>query len=272
MLGSIIGDIVGSKYESHNIRTKDFVLFGENTGYTDDSILTLATAQWILSDNNVADCYIAFAQKYKCQQGGYGSGFSKWLYQCVRQGIKLPYNSCGNGSAMRVGPVGWAFDTEEEVMKHAGESAACTHNHPEGIKGAQAIAVAILSARKGHTKDYIEKRMVDLFDYDFNYSITELQNGYGWNSTRWGNGGLCQGSVPPAIRAFLDGNNFEDCIRTAVSIGGDSDTIACMTGSIAEAFYGIPMEIYQKGMSYLEPDLQALVKSFELKYGNKIIE
>lgn len=271
MLGNIIGDIIGSIYESNNIRTKDFVLFGEGVGYTDDSILTLATAKSILYGGNVSDYFVQFAKKYKCPKGGYGTNFSAWLYQAVRNGIKLPYNSCGNGSAMRVGPIGWAYNDEDDVLSKAKENAECTHNHPEGIKGAQAVALSIFLAKTGNDKNVIEKSIHEKFHYDFDFSLEDLQKEYGWHSSKWAYGGLCQGSVPQAIKAFLEGTDFEDCIRNAISIGGDSDTIACITGGIAEAYFGIPFHIYSKAMSFLEEDLTLIVQEFENKFGNKII-
>ena len=163
---------------------------------------------------------------------------------------------------MRVGPVGWAFDTKEEVLVKAKESAECTHNHPEGIKGAQATALCIFMARKGYTKDQIRKEIETVFGYDLNFNCDGIRDTYTW-------GGTCQDSVPQAIVAFLDGKDFEGSIRNAISIGGDSDTIGCITGSIAEAFFGIPQDIRDKGMAYLKEEFRDLVLTFEEKFGRK---
>ena len=162
---------------------------------------------------------------------------------------------------MRVGPVGWAFDTKEDVLSKAKESAGCTHNHPEGIKGAQATALAIFMARKGASKEDIREAIQDEFGYDLNFTCDEIRPTYTW-------GGTCQDSVPQAIVAFLDGKDFEDCVRNAISIGGDSDTIGCIAGSIAEAFFGIPEGIREKGLSYLPEQFADIVRTFEMKYGH----
>ncbi|NPD81812.1 ADP-ribosylglycohydrolase family protein [Prevotella sp. PINT] len=264
MLGAIIGDIVGSTYEFHNIKTKEFPFFPEYSNYTDDSILTLATADWLLHGGDVAHLYSNYAAK---NDASYGGMFILWVARSQTKGDFTPYNSCGNGSAMRVSPVGWAFDTKEEVLHHARLSAECTHNHPEGIKGAQATALCIFMARNGASKDEIRKAIESEFNYDLSLSIDEIRPRYSWGGLDdAGNGGTCQGSVPQAIRAFLDGTDFEDCIRNAISIGGDSDTIGCITGSIAEAYYGIPQDIREKAMGYLPTEFQSLVTEFEAKY------
>ena len=262
MLGSIIGDIVGSIYEFSNIKTKNFELFSMDGSYTDDSILTLATADWLLNGGEVAHYYSRYGVENPWPKGGYGGGFQLWIVRSNRQNIFRPYNSCGNGSAMRVGPVGWAFDTKEELLAMAKESAECTHNHPEGIKGAQATALCILMARQSASKEEIRKEIEREFGYDLNFTCDDIRPTYTW-------GGTCQDSVPQAIVAFLDGSDFEDSIRNAISIGGDSDTIGCITGSIAEAFYGIPQDIREKGFAYLPKGFQAIVTTFEEKYGTK---
>lgn len=266
MLGGIIGDIVGSIYEFHNIKTKEFPLFSERSGYTDDSILSIATAQWILEGGSKSDSgsyYFRYAFNYPHPKGGYGSGFVRWV-QRAEDGDFSPYNSCGNGSAMRVGPVGWAFNTREEVLAASQYSAESTHNHPEGIKGAQATALCILMARQGASKDDIRKNIEAEFGYDLDFTCDGIRDNYGWGAT-------CQTTVPQAIVAFLDGVDFEDSIRNAISIGGDSDTLACITGSIAEAYYGIPEDLYDKGMEYLNQHFKNVVKTFEDKYGNNVI-
>lgn len=269
MLGSIIGDIVGSIYEFNNIKTKDFPLFTDEMEFTDDSVLTFATADWLLHGGNVGKYYAEYASKFPYVMGGYGCNFQVWVINTIRTGIMRPYNSCGNGSAMRVGPVGWAFDDEDEVLEHARISADCTHNHPEGIKGAQATALCIFMARQGKSKDEIREAIAERFNYDLSFTIEEIRADYGWVSDRFGNGGLCQASVPQAIVAFLDSTDFEDAIRNAICIGGDSDTIGCITGSIAEAFYGIPENIRERALTYLSFDLIQLLEEFEDKYRKK---
>ena len=271
MIGSIIGDIVGSIYEFSNIRTKDFEFFGRYVEYTDDSILTLATADAILAGrlSLVADYYVRYAEAYPSPMGGYGNCFQNWVIQKTRTGYAPAYNSCGNGSAMRVGPVGWVFDKKNDNMNAAKVSAEGTHNHPEGIKGAQATAMCIFLARKGASKDEIQQCMEQEFGYRFPLTIAELQKRYSWNGVDGeGNGGICQDSVPQAIQCALQATDFEDAVRNAISIGGDSDTIGCITGSIAEALYGVPANMCEKAMTYLPENFQKLVTEFEAKYGS----
>lgn len=270
MIGGIIGDIVGSTYEFDNITTKDFPFFTKGSEYTDDSILTIATADWLLHEGHIAHYYSDYASRYNHPMGGYGTSFKGWVVRSQRMGDYSPYNSCGNGSAMRVSPVGWAFDTREEVMRYAKLSAECTHNHPEGIKGAQAVALCILISRQGASKQQICDAIGKDFGYDLSLSVDELRPRYSWEGLdNKGDGATCQGSVPQAIRSFIDGCDFEDCIRNAVSIGGDSDTIGCITGSMAEAFYGVPTPIRQQAWDYLPCELQAVIVEFESKYGGK---
>lgn len=195
--------------------------------------------------------------------GGYGNGFERWIER-ADYGDFSPYNSCGNGSAMRVGPVGWAFSSKEEILVAAKYSAESTHNHPEGIKGAQATALCIYMARQGALKDKIRQTIEAEFGYDLDFTCDKIRDTYGWGAT-------CQTTVPQAIVAFLDGVDFEDCLRNAISIGGDSDTLACITGSIAEAYFGLPKDIYDRGLEYLNPHFKSVVKEFEDKFGNKII-
>lgn len=265
MIGSIIGDIVGSVYEftSNNIKTKEFELFSEKGDFTDDSIMTCATADWILHGGNVAEYYAKYGQKYQYPMGGYGGRFFQWLCN-AKYNNYAPYNSCGNGSAMRVGPVGWAFDTVEEVLEMAKKSAECTHNHIEGIKGAQAVALAILMSRQKRSKEEIRTEIEKCFGYNLHFNCDEIRPIYTMKET-------CQESVPQAIVAFLDGKDFEDSVRNAISIGGDSDTIGCITGSIAEAFYGIPDELRKMAMGYLPEEFRAIVTEFENTYNNKTL-
>ena len=264
MIGSIIGDIVGSIYEftPNNIKTKQFEFFNPNGSYTDDSILTFATADWLLHGGEVAHYYSKYGEKYPWPMGGYGGGFKLWLVRSIRHQDYRPYNSCGNGSAMRVGPVGWAFDTIEEILAKAKESAECTHNHPEGIKGAQATALAIMMARHGCDKNEIRSEIEKRFEYDLQFTCEQIRPTYTW-------GGTCQDSAPQAIVAFLDGEDYEDSIRNAISIGSDSDTIGCITGSIAEAYFGVPADLRNSAMNYLPEEFQSIISEFENKFGNK---
>ena len=262
MIGSITGDIVGSVYEFINIKSKEFELFSPKGEYTDDSILTIATADWLLHGGDVAQYYSKYGNEYRWPMGGYGRGFKYWLIRSMSQQNFEPYNSCGNGSAMRVGPVGWAFDTIEEVLHMAKRSSECTHNHPEGIKGAQATALAILMARQGCDKEKIRAEIERRFEYNLQFTCDEIRPTYSW-------GGTCQDSVPQAIVAFLDGVDFEDSIRNAISLGGDSDTIGCITGSIAEAYFGVPSKLRNAALSYLPKEFIDIINEFENKYGNK---
>lgn len=262
MLGSIIGDIVGSIYEFDNIKTKEFPFFNDIKEYTDDSILTIATAEWLLDgcEKSAGTYYLRYAQTYPYPMGSYGTGFSSWVARASR-GEVAPYDSCGNGSAMRVGPVGWAFDTEAEVLDAARRSAEVTHNHPEGIKGAQATALCVFMARTGTTKKQIRERVTELFGYDLHFSCDDIRSTYGWGAT-------CQDTVPQAIVAFLDGTDFEDCVRNAISIGGDSDTLGCITGSIAEAFYPIDGKVAHEALHRLPQPLKQVVQDFETRFGH----
>lgn len=250
MLGAIIGDTVGSAYEFQNTKDYNFTLFLGNSAYTDDSVMTMAVADWLLKDKRhsyqgLEDIMIMFAEKYPCPMGGYGGGFYTWLFESEglynfddRYGSapyesktgRHPYGSWGNGSAMRVSAVGWFFDTLEETERVAAISSTITHNHPEGIKGAQATAAAIWLARNGKDKEEIRDYIEKTYGYDLHKSYAYWHPIYHWESS-------CQGTVPQAIIAFLDSTDFEDAIRKAVSLGGDSDTLACITGGIAEAYY-----------------------------------
>lgn len=234
MLGSIIGDTVGSVYEFNNIKTTDFPLFSPRCNYTDDSIMTMAVARWLLEDPShsmeaLEDTMVEFGKAFPCPMGGYGGMFNRWLFG---GGKREPYNSWGNGSAMRASAVGWMFDTLEETERVAKISAEITHNHPEGIKGAQATAAAIFLARNGKSKMQIKDYISKTYSYNLDRNCDEIRKVYDWDSS-------CQGTVPESICAFLDSTDFESAIRIAVSLGGDSDTLACITGGIAEAFYKV---------------------------------
>ena len=251
MLGAMIGDIVGSVYEWHNIKTADFPLFQPDCFFTDDTVLTAATAKALMYGISYTKAYQDFARRYpgRC----YGGNFNSWIYLEDPK----PYNSWGNGSAMRVSPVGFALDTVDEVLAEAKRSAAVTHDHPEGIKGAQATALAILLARQGATQPEIRAEISRRFDYDLNRTLDEIRPGYTFDVS-------CQGSVPEAIIAFLKSESFEDAVRKAISLGGDSDTIACITGGIAEAFYGgVPDPIAEQGLGFLPEEFLNILRDFK---------
>ena len=262
MLGAIIGDTVGSVYEFNNIKIIDFPLFSVKSNYTDDSIMTMAVASWLLNDSQhtaegLEDAMVKFGRQYPCPMGGYGGMFFRWLFNS--KNIREPYNSWGNGSAMRVSAVGWMFDTLEETEHVAELSSAITHNHPEGIKGAQSTAAAIFLARNGSSKEEIRSYISEKYGYNLNRTCDEIRPVYGWD-------GSCQGTVPEAMVAFFDSTDFESSIRLAVSLGGDSDTLSCITGGIAEAFYGqIPDDIALKEWSLLPDDFKAILKQMTEK-------
>jgi len=236
MLGAIFGDIVGSIYEFNNIKTTRFELLDKRSTFTDDSILTIAVADWLLMGVLNKDRLIfiikQYVKEYPNPMGGYGSRFQQWAFS----NDKEPYNSWGNGSAMRVAAVGWAFDTLDETENIAKLTAEITHNHPEGIKGAQATAAAIYMARTCSTKQEIKKYIERKYGYNLSRTCNEIRPAYRFNES-------CAGTVPEAIIAFLDSSDFETAIRLAVSLGGDSDTLTCITGGIAEAFYGMTNSI-----------------------------
>ena len=245
MLGAIIGDIVGSVYEWNNIKTKEFTLFGPKCFFTDDTVMTLAVAEGLMNGGS-AEAFVLAMKKYGrlYPDAGYGGRFEKWLLSEKSH----PYNSFGNGSAMRVSPVAWAFDNISDVEQYAEISAAVTHNHPEGIKGAQATAAAIFLARNEKSKEDIQAYIENKYGYDLSRTLDEIRPRYCFNES-------CQETVPEAIIAFLESTDFEDAIRNAISLGGDSDTLAAITGSIAEAAYGIPEEIKEKALSILDEPL-----------------
>jgi ADP-ribosylglycohydrolase len=254
MLGAIAGDIIGSLYEGFNIRSVEFPLFGPGKRFTDDTVLTVALADSILYGDDYPFLLKWYYRQYP--RAGFGSAFQQW----ARSDSLEPYNSWGNGSAMRVSPVGWAYDTLAEVLEQAERSASATHNHPEGIKGAQAIAGAVFLARTGSTKDAIKAYIEDRFGYALDDTIDNLRGWYKFDVS-------CQGSVPQALIAFLESDNYEDCVRKAISIGGDSDTIACMAGGIAHAFYGpLPDNIKREVYARLDEPLTEVVFRFCEKF------
>lgn len=254
VIGAIAGDIIGSVYEWHNVKTVDFDLFCNKSNFTDDSVLTLATMDAIFNQKNYTESYQLFGRNYPHR--GYGGHFSSWIYSENPE----PYNSWGNGSAMRVSPIGWYGNSIEAVMTEAQKSAEVTHNHPEGIKGAQSTAVAIYMARTGKSKDEIKRFIMDTFQYDLDRKIDNIRPDYEFDVS-------CQGSVPEAIIAFLESTDFENAIRIAISIGGDSDTIACITGGIAEAYYQkIPDNIIENILKILPEELVKIIEDFSIKY------
>jgi len=259
MLGAIIGDIVGSRFEFNNFRSKDFELFTDECQVTDDSIMTLAVAKAILAcggdweqlGHNTAKYMQEIGCKYpNC---GFGGMFGKWVFSDK----PVPYNSFGNGAAMRVSPCGFIARTEEEAILLSRKVTEVTHNHPEGLKGAEAVSVAIFLAREGAVKNEIKERIEKDY-YALNFTLDSIRDEYEFNET-------CQRTVPQAIVAFLESDSFEYAIRGAVSIGGDSDTIAAITGSIAEAFYGIPSDLKNKALIYLDRELFYIYEEWENK-------
>jgi ADP-ribosylglycohydrolase len=250
LLGAIAGDIIGSAYEYNAPKSTEFELFTSDSQITDDSILTIAVADAIVNGRSYLDSIREYALEYP--NSGYGGMFRQWMHAEDPQ----PYNSFGNGSAMRVSPVGWAFSTLEETLREAEASAAVTHNHPEGIKGAQAVALAIFRARTGASKDDIRREISERFGYNLSLTLDEIRPTYQFDET-------CQKTVPPAMVAFLESENFEDAIRKAVSLSGDADTLAAITGSIAEAFYsGVPEEIAIEVWRRVPRELQEIVERF----------
>lgn len=254
MLGAIAGDIIGSVYEYDNAKTESFPLFSPGCTFTDDTVLTVAVADSILNGKDYASALKEWGRLYP--HAGYGGMFKRWL----RSSSSTPYNSFGNGSAMRVSPVGFAFDSLDKVLEEAKKSAEVTHNHPEGIKGAQAVAAVIFLARTGKNKGEIKEYIENNFGYNLGMTLAEIRPHYRFDET-------CQGSVPQALIAFLESNSFEDALRKAISIGGDSDTIACITGGIAQAYYKtIGDHIISKVRGILDDRLLKVVDAFTLKY------
>jgi len=255
MLGAIIGDIVGSRFEFHNHKSKEFEFFTDSCTATDDSIMTLAVAKAIMEthkkkgsviDREYLDLLGKMTAQYMQEIGrkypdcGYGGMFARWVFSDTPK----PYNSFGNGAAMRISPAGFTARSEAEAIALSKAITEVTHNHPEGIKGAEAVTIAIYMARKGFFKDEIRQKIQGAY-YPLNFKIDEIRNSYKFNET-------CQDTVPQAIEAFLESKSYEDAIRNAISVGGDSDTLAAITGAIAEAYYGIPNSIKEKAITYLD--------------------
>lgn len=261
MLGALIGDIAGSRFEWNNIKTKEFELFTRRCEPTDDSFMSLAVAKALLccktDYSDLSSQAIKWMQQLgrKYPYGGYGGSFERWIYAANPQ----PYNSWGNGSAMRVSACAHVAASLEEAIRLSKTVTEVTHNHPEGIKGAEATTVAVYMALHGNSileiRDYINANY-----YPMNFTLDGIRKSYSFDVS-------CQGSVPQALMAFFESENFEDAIRNAISIGGDSDTIAAITGSVAEAYYGIPASIRDQALTYLDEYLRSILNEFEGKYG-----
>ncbi len=264
MIGAIAGDVIGSVFEWNSTKSTRFKLFSEKSDFTDDSVLTFAVARAILDAHprlptaaEYGARLLEFGRAYPGR--GYGGNFHRWLHV----GDLKPYNSFGNGSAMRVCAVGFAFDDETTVLQQAAESAAPTHDHPEGIRGAQATALVILLARKGATKKEIRRRVQEHSGYDLSRAVKSIRPTYSFDVT-------CQGSVAESIIAFLDARRYEGSIRNAISLGGDADTQACIAGGVAEAFYGVPATIDEGSRARLPKELLAILDEFQAAFSANI--
>ncbi len=255
MLGAIAGDIIGSVYEAYPIKTTRFPLFSTASRFTDDTVLTVAVAYAILNKLEYQDAIRSFARRYP--DAGYGGRFFDWLFSDHPE----PYFSWGNGSAMRVSAVGFAYDSMETVLDEAQRSAAITHDHPEGIKGAQATALATFLARKENSKQTIKQAIVEYFGYDLDRSLEQIRPTYRFDIS-------CQGSVPEAMIAFLEAYDFESAIRNAISLGGDSDTLACIAGGISQAYYKtLPQTIQDPVRARLPVEFVSVIDEFNHRFG-----
>ena len=265
MYGAVLGDMIGAPYEfDRGGKTKKFPLFGKGSVYTDDSVMTIAVAEALMvtpggPEDKIREALTASMQKWgrRYPNAGYGAMFIHWLWNSHPE----PYNSFGNGSAMRVSSVGWLYDTLEETRRMAALTAKVSHSHPEGLKGAEAVASAIYLARTGSPKEDIRKYISTEFGYDLSRTCAEIRPDYHHVET-------CQETVPEAVTAFLEGKDFEDVVRTAVSLGGDSDTLTCIAGSIAEAYYGIPELLIQECRKRLPKDMLEVLDQFDGKRGS----
>lgn len=256
MIGAIIGDIVGSIYEFDNHRSKEFRLFQDEMFFTDDSVMTIAIAKALKDRGDVGANSIRWMRTLggKYPHSGYGGRFNEWLHD-ESMG---PYNSYGNGSAMRVSAVGWFADTEDEVKELSRKVTEVTHNHPEGLKGAEATAISVFHLLNGMSKEELRK-LIDRDYYSLDFTLDEIRDTYEFNES-------CQGTVPQAIEAFLESTDFEDAIRNAISVGGDSDTLAAITGALAEAHYGVPEHIRRKAEEYLTDELCRMLHECEFGF------
>ncbi len=260
MIGALIGDIVGSRFEWNNCRRKDFTLLPPACFFTDDSIMSLAVAQALLDCQPDASDLARHAIRQmqtlgrEYPDGGYGGMFARWLATENPQ----PYGSYGNGAAMRVSACGYAGETREQVQRLSRVVTAVTHNHPEGIKGAEATAVGVWMARQGASLAELRDALTTHY-YPISFTLDDIRETYSFNET-------CQETVPQALEAFFESTSFEDAIRNAISIGGDSDTLAAITGALAEAYYGVPETLRQQAMTFLDPRLAQILLDFEEKY------
>ncbi len=256
MIGAIAGDIIGSVYEHCGIKTKDFPLFVAESRFTDDTVLSVAVAEKLLHGGEYGALFHDYFHAYP--HAGYGGAFVRW----AGERRQLPYNSWGNGSAMRVSPVGFAGQSLEQVLAEARKSAVVTHNHPEGVRGAQATAVAVFLARTGWAKPDIKDHIEQAFGYDLGGRLADIRTAYRFDVS-------CQGSVPQSILAFLESDSYEDALRNAISLGGDADTMACIAGAIAEAYYGgVPEQIRKQAMARLDQRLRSVVAEFSARFGS----
>ena len=255
MLGAIAGDVIGSVHEGTCTKTKEFPLLTPASRFTDDTVLTAAIADCLLHGLDYVDALHDYFHAYP--NAGYGSTF--WLWANSRR--REPYNSWGNGSAMRVSPVAYAWTTLDEVLVEAKRSAEVTHDHAEGIRGAQAVAAAVFLARSGGTKEQIRRYIEERFEYFLGETLDELRPTYRFDAS-------CQWSVPQSIIAFLESTEYEDAVRNAISLGGDADTMACIAGAIAEAYYGgVPAAIAEAVLGRLDDRLRRIVRKFGERYG-----
>jgi ADP-ribosylglycohydrolase len=257
MLGTIAGDIIGSVFEHHPQKSVEFPLFTSRSRFTDDTVLTVATAHALLSGDSYADAYHRFGNLYP--RAGYGGSFRRWLANAD----KLPYSSWGNGSAMRVSPIGLAAASADWALNEAERSAMVTHGHPEGIKGAQAVALAVFLAKTGVPREDIRREVAAQSGYDLSRTVADIRESYRFDVS-------CAGSVPEAIIAFLDAADTEHAIRLAVSLGGDADTQAAIAGGIAEAYWGpLPASIVRRVERALDADLLSVIAEFRQRYPNR---
>ncbi|MCQ2975404.1 MAG: ADP-ribosylglycohydrolase family protein [Bacteroidales bacterium] len=252
MLGAIIGDIIGSRFEFGGKNLSNFKLFTSECSFTDDTICTIAIAEALTTNMDYKECLLKWCKKYPYPMGGYGSRLNKWLGSTDNK----PYDSWGNGSAMRVSPIGWAFDSLAKTEKEAERSAKPTHSHPEGIKGAKCVAMLIYKLRK---REILKEEIADWVNKMFEYELPLLENASGVGET-------CMETVPQAIACFLEANNFENTIRNAIVLGGDTDTTGAIAGAIAEAYYTIPKEIKEQALKYLPFEMKSVIAEFFAKF------
>jgi ADP-ribosylglycohydrolase len=254
MIGAIVGDVIGSVYEAAALKSKQFLLFTPESSFTDDTVLTAAVADVLLTGGDYVEAFHRYYHSYP--EAGYGFQFHLWAE--LRR--KNPYRSWGNGSAMRVSPVGLAFDRVEDVLAEAERSAKVTHDHPEGIRGAQAVAASVFLAWHGWDKPALKEYVEKTFGYPLDQPLKAIRPGYLFDVS-------CEGTVPPAIRSFLESTDYEDAVRNAISLGGDADTMACIAGAIAEGYYGgVPAEIEAEALRRLDDPLRELVRRFRERY------